>query len=146
MVALGGSPELKEVGTIAFLHDKCETVAYQQTAQDSSLPCCFYQHSGCSCVTLFLSRHVINQHEGGRHKCYEALGRSKFEMHPFLTESEDVHENLQVSISKNLALGGCVAVLPLAARVSHGSKPCSVTQRKKLVLAQKRCNAALSNR
>ena len=66
-------------------------------------------------------------------------------MHPFLTEREDVNENLQISISKNLALGGRVAVLPLAARDSHGSKPCSVMQRKKLVLEQKQCNAALSN-
>lgn len=95
---------------------------------------------------LFLSRHVIKQHRRGRHKCYEALGRREFEIHLCLTERKDVNESLQISISKNLALIVHVAVLPLAARDSHGSKPCSVMQRKKLVLEQKWCNAALSNR
>lgn len=74
--------------------------------------------------------------KGGIKSC-EALGRSDFEIHPFLTEREDIHSDLQISISKNLALSH-VAALPLAARDLHGSEPCSVTQRKKMVMVQ--CN------
>lgn len=91
---------------------------------------------------LFLSRHVINRHGSGRHKFQEALGRSECDRHSFRTEREDVHENLQRSVSKNLALGGRLAVLPLAARDLHSSKPCSVImQGKKLVLEQKLSNS-----
>jgi len=72
-------------------------------------------------------------------------GKSKFEMHPFPSKREDVSENFQVSISKNLALVGFVAAVLLAARDSRGSEPCNVMQRKKLVLEQKQCNAGLSN-
>lgn len=76
----------------------------------------------CVCVTLFLSGHG---REGGTNVMKhweEAILRHIL----FLTEREDILENPQKSISKNLALGGCVAALPLAARDSHGSKPCDV--------------------
>lgn len=75
--------------------------------------------------------------EKGCIKSCEALGRGDFEIHPFLTEREDINLDLQISISKNLAQSR-VATLPLAARDLHGSEPCSVTQRKKMVLVQ--CN------